>query len=355
MGTTEEKPRGRDAGARVTISDVAGALGLTKSTVSRAMNSYPDISEATRLRVRRMAEKMNYHPLSHAQAIKTGRTRSLGLVLQFSDHDSHRPFLAEFLAGLSAGASAEHWTLTVAAADSDASMIETFREMLRDGKADGFVLPRAMTEDPRVKFLSSAAVPFVLYGRHATAKGAAWYDILGEQAMQDAVAHLAKLGHRRIGFINGGAQYCYAPLRLAGFREGMRDAGLPVDEDLIESNAVTLADGERAGDRLLTRPNPPTAIVCAVDFAALGVYRAAAGRGLVIGRDLSVIGYDGIPEGAYAMPPLTTFTVDNRAAGERLAKLLIRRVRGEDPELLRETTTATFVERGSTAPFRGSI
>ena len=114
---------------RVTISDVASALGLTKSTVSRAMNGYTDISEATQLRVKRMAEKMNYHPLSHAQAIKTGRTRSLGLVLQLSDHDAQRPFLAEFLAGLSAGASSESWTLTVAAADSHDDMIDTFQAL----------------------------------------------------------------------------------------------------------------------------------------------------------------------------------------------------------------------------------
>jgi len=85
---------------RVTINEVADALHLTKSTVSRALNGYPDISEATQLRVKRMAERMNYQPLSHAQAIKTGRTRSLGFVLQLADHDAQRPFLAEFLAGL---------------------------------------------------------------------------------------------------------------------------------------------------------------------------------------------------------------------------------------------------------------
>ena len=94
---------------RATIADVARALDLTKSTVSRAMNGYPDIAQATRLRVQRMAEEMNYQPLSHAQAIKTGFTRSLGLVLQLSDHDAHRPFLAEFLAGVSACASRCLW------------------------------------------------------------------------------------------------------------------------------------------------------------------------------------------------------------------------------------------------------
>lgn len=333
---------------RVTITDVALALGLTKSTVSRAMNGYPDISEATQLRVKRMAEQMNYHPLSHAQAIKTGRTRSLGLVLQLSDHDAQRPFLAEFLAGLSAGASSESWTMTVAAADSHDDMIKTFQTLLRDGKADGFILPRAMVDDPRVALLREADVPFVLFGRQENADGCAWFDILGEDAMQDAVRHLVDLGHKRIGFINGGMKYVYAPLRQSGFIKGMEEAGLQIDPDLMAENAVTMEDGARAAGQILDTEHPPTAIICAVDFAALGLYRAAAERGLAIGSDLSVVAYDGIPEGAYAQPPLTTFSVDNRAAGSRLAKLLIRRIRGEDPKLLRETTAAAFINRGST-------
>ena len=350
MNTSVAEFPNRETRRRVTINDMATALGLTKSTVSRAMNGYADISESTQLRVKRMAQQMNYHPLSHAQAIKTGRTRSLGLVLQLSDHDAQRPFLAEFLAGLSAGASSESWTLTVAASDSHDDMIQTFQALLRDGKADGFILPRTMIEDPRVKLLRDAQVPFVLFGRQDNAEGCAWFDILGEDAIRDAVLHLASLGHQRIAFINGGMKYTYAPLRLAGFVAGMEQSGLQVQSDLMAENAVTIEDGSRVAAQLLDCPNPPTAIVCAVDFAALGVYRAAAKQGLVIARDLSVIAYDGIPEGAYAQPPLTTFSVDNRAAGMSLAKLLIRRIRGEDPASLRETTSATFIDRGSTGP-----
>jgi LacI family transcriptional regulator len=335
---------------RVTISDMADALGLTKSTVSRAMNGYPDISQATQNRVKRMAEKLQYRPLSHAQAIKTGRTRSLGLVLQLSDHDAQRPFLAEFLAGLSAGAHAEGWTLTVAASDSHADMIETFRALLRDGKADGFILPRAIRNDPRVRLLRDADVPFVLFGRQDDQAGCAWFDILGEEAMRDAVARLAALGHRRIGFIGGGMKYAYAPLREEGFRVGLADAGLPFDPALIARDAVTIADGAAAATSLLEQDTPPTALVCAVDFAALGAYQAAAACGLDVGKDISIIGYDGTPEGAHAHPPLTTYQVDNKAAGERLSSLLIRRVRGEALEDLRETACATYVARSSTGP-----
>lgn len=339
-------------GNRVTISDVAAALDLTKSTVSRAMNGYPDISETTQLRVKRMAEEMNYQPLSHAQAIKTGLTRSLGLVLQLSDHDAHRPFLAEFLAGVSAGASTEGYTLTVASADTHDDVLESFRALMRDGKADGFILPRAMVDDPRVGFLQNAGVPFVLYGRPPNATGCSWFDVRGEEAMRTAVQHLAQLGHRRIGFINGGSIYAYANLRRQGFMLGMQAAGLEIDPDLMAENAVTQDDGLAAAGHLLDQPVPPTAIVCAIDQVALGVYRAALARGLEIGRDLSVTGYDGIQAGAQAQPPLTTFGVDNSNAGIRLATLLIRQIRGVPPEELRETVDAVFRDRGSAGPPR---
>ncbi len=335
---------------RVTINDMAEALNLTKSTVSRALNGYADISETTQRRVKRMAEKLNYQPLSHAQAIKTGRTRSLGLVLQLSDHDAQRPFLAEFLAGVSRGASAEGYTLTVASADNHDHLIETFQNLLRDGKADGFILPRAMVDDPRVTLLRDGNVPFVLFGRQDADEGCCWHDVRGEDAMRDAVLHLNRLGHERIGFINGGLIYSYAKLRRVGFEQGMAEAGLPVDRGIFVEDAVTVKEGAAAGALLLDHPNRPTAIICAVDHAALGVYQAAAARGLKVGSDLSVIAYDGIQEGLHAQPPLSTFAVDTQHSGNRLATLLVRRIRGEPVELLRETVPATFLDRGSAGP-----
>lgn len=336
--------------ARVTISDVSDALGLTKSTVSRALNEYPDIAPATRLRVRRMADKMGYRPLSHAQAIRTGQTKSLGLVIQLADHDAQRPFLAEFLSGMSQEASAEGWTLTIAATDSPAATIKTFREMIRDRKVDGFVLPRTMVDDQRINLLREAKVPFVLFGRTPDPTDCAWFDVLGEDAMHNAVGHLAALGHRRIGFINGGVQYTYGQLREAGFLAGMSAAGLIADPMHLQENAVTIAAGAFAARQILTTPTPPTAIVCAVDMAALGVYRAASELGLCIGIDLSVIAYDGTPEGANVTPQLSTYAVDYTASGKRLSALLIKRIKGQAPETLRETVQPVFLDRGSAGP-----
>ena len=337
---------------RVTISDVADALGLTKGTVSRALNNYPDISDATRQRVARTAESMGYRPLAHAQAIRTGRSRAIGLVLQTDVAGAQRPFLSDFLAGVSNAASDASWTLTVAMSSGGNEMLATMRRLIEERKADGFIVPRTLAEDARATLLNSLKVPFVLYGRLREIGDCAWFDILGEEAMRKAVARLAGQGHSRIGFVNGGMEYNFSYLREEGFRVGMQEAGLKVDEDLVVNGAMTREAGRDKVVELLAHDKPPTAVLFAVDMAALGAYDAAEALGLQIGQDLSVISYDGIPECAWVRPKLTSFRVDSKMAGGRLAELLIRHVRGEHPSTLRETAHAMLWPGGSDGPPR---
>lgn len=336
--------------ARVTINDLAQELGLAKGTISRALNGHPDIAETTRTRVARTADRMGYRPMAQAQAIRTGLARALGLVLNAGPGNAHKPFLTDFLDGISRAASEESWSLSVATAFDEADEVATMARLVEEHKVDGFILPRTKTVDARIDLLRGLDVPFVLYGRTGDAEGCAWFDISGEDAMRDAVLRLTGLGHRRIGFINGESVYNYAPLRQAGYEAGLSAAGLPFDPGLVRGGATSMSGGEMQGADLLDQPAPPTAIVCALDMAALGVYRAAEARGLRIGRDLSVVSYDGIPEAATASPPLTTFAVDTRAAGARLARLLFHRIRGVDPIHLRETAPAHLVARGSDGP-----
>lgn len=350
MTPMEQVPGARSNGRhrrRVTISDVAREVGITKGTVSRALNGYDDIAYDTRLRVTRAAERLGYRPLSHAQAIRTGRTRALGLVLQIDSNDSARPFLAEFIAGVTQAASAHNWSVSIAAEASEDAVVAAMTRLTDEQKADGFILPRTRRNDLRVDMLRSEGIPFVMFGRTGDNTACAWHDIDGEAAMQAATQRLAALGHTRIAHIPGGSDFTYSHLRIAGYKAGLHEAGLPVDPALIGPEATTRRAGCAAAHALLNLEQPPTAIVCATDRAALGVYRAAEQRGLSIGRELSVIAYDGIPESAFATPGLTTFAVDSHASGARLANLLIERIRGAAPEDLRELAPAMLVERGS--------
>jgi len=338
-------PRGERS--RTTIVDLAEHLSLTKGTVSRALNDYPDIAEQTRLRVRKAAEKLGYRPLSHAQAIRTGRVRAIGLVLDVHEHDGHRPFLADFLAGVSAGAAQEDWTLTVTTAETGEDMTRLLSKLYDERKVDGYIIPRTYLHDERIEALRLAGVPHVLFGRTNDTSNTAYYDMASEAAMAEAVARLHALGHRDIGFVEGGEGYTYTRLRREGYLAGLEDVGLPYRPELIRGPALSQEDGAVAAQALLELPQPPTAIVFSVDRAALGAYAVAAERGLRIGRELSVVSYDGIPEGAHMSPKLSTFRVDLRQAGIRLAEFLIRLTRGEPAAELQKLANAEFSEGGS--------
>jgi LacI family transcriptional regulator len=335
----------------VTINDLAAELGLAKGTVSRALNDYPDIAEATRLRVSRTAERMGYRPMAQAQAIRTGRARALGLVLNAGRSDAHKPFLTDFLDGISRAASEESWTLTVATAEDETDEVATMERLLDERKVDGFILPRTKTRDARIALLRARDVPFILFGRTLDDTGCAWFDIDGEGAIRAAVRRLARFGHRRIGYIGGVPEFNYTRLRRQGFLDGMREAGLSPDPELMVDGVFTVEDGAISGLNLLDNAEPPTAVVCALDVAALGLYRAALHAGRHVGRDLAIISYDGSPEAASADPPLTTYAVDTRAAGRALAEMLISRIRGRAPEELRRVVPARLIPRASDRRF----
>ncbi|WP_156943815.1 LacI family DNA-binding transcriptional regulator [Roseivivax isoporae] len=336
---------------RITLRDLATETGLSKGTVSRALNGYPDISPATVARVREASERIGYRPLALAQSIRTGRSRSIGLVLQMEQHDAQRPFLAEFLRGITRAASAQDWTLTVATAESEDEGLETYLRLITERKADGFILPRTLRQDPRVALLRDAGFPFVLFGRTEDSTECAWFDIRGERAMQQAVTRLATFGHRRIAFIGADSIYTYATKRLDGYRTGMTEAGL---SPCITTGHATAEDGAAALEALLDGDAPPTGVICATDLLAVGAVRSCRARGLKVGHDISIIGYDGSREGQAMEPPLTTFAVDQVAAGTRLAEMLIARIGGTDPHELRETADAVLREGGTDGPPPGN-
>ena len=345
----------RPRSGRLTIDDLAASLGLTKGTVSRALNGYDDIAEQTKIRVAAAARELGYRPLGHAQAIRTGRIKSIGLILQMDEHDGYGPFLRDFLAGISQKTSALGWTLTVASATSHHDFEAVATRLVDQRKVDGFILPRTLLHDARYNFLRDMGVHSVLFGRvgfgiEGADAGASWFDIDGELALSEAVGRLAGFGHRRIGFVGAPVEYNYAHIRRDGYIRGLAKAGLPFDGEIALSNVRTRKDGGQATRKLLHLQEPPTAIIFATDETALGAYDAAADHGLNLGRDFSIVSYDGAARGSYMMPALTTFRVNLNEAGSRLASFLVRRVEGEPPESLRELTPAKLVEGGTDGP-----
>ncbi|MEO0912890.1 MAG: LacI family DNA-binding transcriptional regulator [Pseudomonadota bacterium] len=335
---------------KLTISDLARHLGLSKGTVSRALSGYPDISDATKRRVLEAADALGYRPTSSARALSTGLAHSVALVLSVSGDSVQKAYLPDFLDGLSTRLGQENWTLTVATASPADDDIAVQKRLLAERKVDGFVISRTRRRDARAAMLLEMGVPFVMYGRLEDVTGTSYFDFLGEDAMAAAVARLAAFGHRRIAFIGALDAYFMQEKRAEGFMSGMADARLPVAAEMMREGGMTEGEGAKLAASLLADPEPPTAIICAMDVAALGAYRAVDALGLTVGREVSIMSYDGIAEGAYARPGLTTYAVDTAEAGRRLADLLLRQIRGEAPETLRETAAAHLVVRGSDGP-----
>lgn len=340
------------AGRGVNLEKLAARLGLSKGTVSRALNGYPDISERTKIRVRQAAEELGYSPSRLAQRLATGRVETVGYILPLAGGHLANPFLAEFIDGISEALGERDLDLLVATAPDRTQELERYARLIDQGKVDGLIVSRLADHDPRVDLLMARNFPFVAFGRTADPTGYAWLDIDNEQAFRSAVAHLVSQGHQVIGLLSGPEEMNFARLRREGYTAGLIDAGLDPCDTLVVEGDISEAGGHDLAAALLTRRPRPTALLCCNDAMAFGALRAIREAGLRPGADVSVIGYDGTSVGAYVDPPLTTLAPPIRRAGRRLAEMLIEIVAGAAPTDFQELWEARLVRRASDVPCR---
>jgi LacI family transcriptional regulator len=338
---------------RVTINDVAQHLGVAKGTVSRALNGYGDVSDSLRQRVAAAAHELGYKPSSLARRLTRGRADTVGMVLIVGGPLLSDPFLSEFLDGVSRSLRRRSRDLLVSTAPSAEAAVGEYEAMAQLRKVDGFLLTRTESRDPRVRFLQEKGLPFVTHGRVQGRNDHPWFDIDNEATMVEAVGHLAQLGHQRIGLIAAPSKLNFARLRLRGFRRGIAAAGFDRQDAPVETTvAIDIEAGRTAAVRLLRAPTPPTALVCMTDMLAIGAYAAVRDLRLRVGRDISVIGYDGLPTGASLDPPLTTFDQASGDYGAVVADLLLDLIDGVASDRPGRLERARFVARGSHGPPR---
>ncbi|NDJ79161.1 MAG: substrate-binding domain-containing protein, partial [Chloroflexi bacterium] len=209
--------------------------------------------------------------------------------------------------------------------------LSAYRRMVAGGRLDGMVLARVMQHDPRIDYLNDVLHPFVVFGRSENPTYP-YIDVDGVKAIYQLVQHFVDLGHRRIGFILSPPELAFTTHRLNGYRQAFGDFGLTYDERYVVPGDLTRQSGWQQAHNLLDLSPPPTAIIACNDIMALGAMRAIKENGLVVGQDIAVAGFDGIPEAEYAMPPLTTVAQPIHDIGARLARMLILLIRGEELE-----------------------
>ncbi|MEL6204975.1 MAG: substrate-binding domain-containing protein [Pseudomonadota bacterium] len=337
------------------LKSLAESLGLSTTTVSRALNGYPDVSAATRERVCAAAQAQGYAPNTRALSLATGRAMAIGHVIPgASRHEIVNPIFADFVAGAGEtyGPAGYEILLSVMPEGTEE---EGYRRLARSGRVDGLVLQAPRPADRRIDLLTELNLPFVVHGRATEAEADySWLDMDNRRAFARATRHLTDLGHRRIALLNGPADMDFAIRRAAGFHEAMEAAGLAVAPEHIRHDQMTEFFGYAAAREMLAADPKPTAFVTAALLIALGVRRAVEEQGLRMGGDVSVVTHDDglsyLTNGAEGAPLFTATHAPVREMGRATAAMLLTRIAAPDAPPAHRMMPANFVLGPSSGP-----
>lgn len=337
-----------------TLKDISEELGLSVATVSRALNGFPEVSKKTRQLVEETAKRLHYRPNRAAQKLVSGRSGMVGMLVSLQPGVSAESSLVEVIMGLSARL-AERDVDLVMTVIVDADPVAAYRRMVSKNTLDGFILNAPQVKDPRIAYLESEGIPFVVHGRVDPDPSYAFFDLDNADAAAQAVNLLANLQHRQIAMINGSANAAFARQRAQGFRDAMTARQAPVGAEFMSYGENTRASGYTRALELLALPaeNRPTALVCASTPLAHGALRAARDLGLTVPNDISVICHDDVTPvltSEETNPSLTVTRAALSAACGPLADKMIALLNGADPRAQQTTETAELVVRQSTGP-----
>ncbi|SFT66968.1 substrate-binding domain-containing protein [Mesorhizobium sp. YR577] len=327
-------------------------LDLSQTTVSRALNGYPEVSEETRRRVADAAKRHGYRPNPSARRLATGKAGMIGYVMPTGASVDIDPHFVEFLSGLGDYARAHDLDLVLSPADARDEET-TYRRIVANKQVDAVYVSAPRHGDKRVALIHQLGMPFIVHGRSEGLDfDYPYLDIDNEAAFHEATRLLVQLGHKRVALINGDDTQTFAIFRERGVRRALAASGIALPPHLLRSLAMTEENGYRATRSLLEQSEAPTGIVCSSLIMALGAVRAVRDLGLTIPGDLSLIAHDDVfpwlkPENFSV--PLSTTRSSIRAAGQRIAERLAARISGLETGARGEIWPVDLVVRGSIA------
>jgi LacI family transcriptional regulator len=330
---------------RVTISDVARAAGVSVATVSKVVNGRYGVAPATSERVMEVISQLGYEASLVASSLRRSRTNVIGILVAGFD-----PFASELLKGISAEAIGEGYELLAySGAISDDNLVGWERRSL--SRLGGTLIDGAIIVTPTVA-TPTGTVPVIAVDPHTGPGGPSTVASDNVGGARAATRHLIELGHRRIAHVRGRTDLESAHLREQGYRHELAEAGIPFDPDLVRDGGYRSLWATEAARTLLTMPDRPTAIFAANDLSAFGVMQVAEELGLRVPQDLSVVGFDDIPEAASGNPRLTTVAQPLREMGAHALRMLLALLAGGEIEQHAQMP-ARLVVRETTAPPAG--
>ncbi|MBD0673207.1 LacI family DNA-binding transcriptional regulator [Streptomyces sp. CBMA156] len=328
-----------------TIEEVARAAGVSRQTVSNALNAPQRVRPETLERVNAAIRELGYQPDQSARSLRSGARRTIGYLAPVDDPLDPNPLMAGFLEALvdAAGAAGQR-VLLFRPGQGTADPVAAIDELVAARQVDGLVLADVLREDVRIAHVTGLGVPFVSFGRTGPGQPQRWVDIGNEAAMAEVVRHLAALGHRRIGYVGAAEELPWTAARRAGFlaearrlglsavATGARRAGTSESGDSGPGRSGAAAEGSVAASvrALLRGPGRPTAFAAGSDLLALDVYEAVRAEGLVVGPGgVAVTGFYDMPLCRHLHPALTSVRLPLRPIATALVGRLLAQVRGE--------------------------
>ena len=340
-----------DRVGRVTIVDVARRAGVSKSTVSLVLSGSELVAETTRLRVNEAMRALGYVYHRGAASLRAASSDLVGTIMS----DLKNPFFAELTAAIEDALFQRGFTPILANTSEDTARQAQVLRAMREHNVAGIIMsPARGTDTWTLAQQWPSHIPAVITMRRMIGSSLPYVGPDNQKGERAAVEHLLKLGHRRIAFIGGAATMMAQRERVSGWRDALNGWGLAADESLIFEVPPTRDGGRVAIERALEGPQPPTAFACYNDIVAMGATRALALRGIAVGRDIAVVGFDDIADAEHNAPPLTTVSADTREMGMRCAEGLLGLIRREDPASLSFAGDARLIVRESCgAKFQG--
>ncbi|MET3134444.1 LacI family transcriptional regulator [Oxalobacteraceae bacterium GrIS 1.11] len=317
------------------LKKLAKTLGISETTVSRALNGYPEVSERTRERVLAAAKEAGYRPNPMARSLAVGRTNIVGIIYPLLPNDLADPMFLDIVGGMSEALEAREMDMIIAPA-SPANEFRSYERMVLGRRVDGLIVGRTKLHDERIAYLTQQGLPFVAHGRTLLSETHAWFDYDNEAGMRLAVARLVALGHQRIGLISATPDMTFVRQRIDSFLASMREAGLATDPDNMIENAHDRRAGYQAMQRLLARAPRPSAVIVDNHMSGVGAMRALLDAGIDIGREISLIVW-GVMEDSLAGYNVTTVhQPEPRRAGAKMIAMLFALMDGTPPSDLQE-------------------
>ena len=311
-----------------TIHDIAKKLNIAASTVSRALNHNPIISEPTRKLIEKTAKEMGYRPNILAANFRTKRTNMIGVVLPLIN----RHFFSSVISGIEEVAYNRGFAVTISQSNDNFEKEEKIAQTLFSNRVDGIIVSIGMQTKTfeHLRLFSERNVPLVFFDRVVDEIEADKIVVDDYRGGFKATEHLIKQGGTRIAHIGGPLNIKIYQDRLAGFKDAMEKAGLPVEKSLLIHNSLTRADGTNAVKKLLQNKIIPDAIFCANDTTALSVIIYLREKGIKVPDDILIVGFSNEPFSEVVTPSISTIKQPGFEMGKKAADLLIRQIKNKD-------------------------